>query len=205
MEDRERTLVVLLSMHRSGSSVTTSILERLGMSLGPFDLIDANSSNPYGHFEAIPFYRLNRQIQGLAYGFMDDLPESPQILARFCETRGEWNEDIHIPQEFFDEGRSLVRALLDSGQVSGFKDPRTVLTWPFWQQILAGFPEVRVVPLVLLRSPHEIAMSLVTRRAGWIGYWDSLDVAAVHLRRQKLILEMPSRRFPVSASAASII
>jgi len=196
MEDHERTLVVLLSMHRCGSSVTASILQKLGMSLGPFELIGADTGNPYGHFEAVPFHRLNRQIQGLVYGFTDDLPGSPQVAARFCETRGEWDEAIHIPQELFDEGRSLIRTLLDSGQVSGFKDPRTVLTWPFWKQVLADFPEVRVIPLGLLRSPHEIAMSVVTRRSGWRGYWDSLDVIAVHLHRQKLILESAGTPVP---------
>ena len=73
MEDRERTLVALLSMHRSGSSLTTQVLQRLGMSLGPFELIGAEPTNPYGHFEAEPFHRLNRRIQNLAYGFADDL------------------------------------------------------------------------------------------------------------------------------------
>jgi hypothetical protein len=189
MDDRERALVVLLSMHRCGSSVTTAILQRLGMSLGPFDLIDANASNPSGHFEAIPFHRLNRQIQGLVYGFMDDLPGSPQITARFCETRGEWDDGIHIPDELLEEGQALIRTLLASGPVSGFKDPRTVLTWPFWKRVLSNFPDVRVIPFGLLRSPHEIAMSLVTRRAGWRGYWEALDVIAIHLRRQKLVLE----------------
>ncbi len=196
MDDRERTLVVLLSMHRCGSSLTASILQRLGMSLGPFELIGADAGNPHGHFEAIPFHRLNRQIQGLAYGFMDDLPGSPQIAARFSETRGEWDDAIHIPQELLDEGRGMIRELLDSGQVSGFKDPRTVLTWPFWNRVLIDFPDVRVIPLGLLRSPHEIAMSLVTRRSGWRGYWESLDVIAIHLRRQKLILESAGTPVP---------
>ena len=36
MDDCERTLVVFLSMHRSGSSLATQILHRMGMSLGPF-------------------------------------------------------------------------------------------------------------------------------------------------------------------------
>ena len=88
----------------------------------------------------------------------------------------------------FDEGRSLLRALIDSGDVSGFKDPRTVLTWPFWVRVFKDFPGLRIVPVSLLRSPHEIAMSLVTRRNGWCGYWNSLDVVAVHLRRQMAIL-----------------
>jgi hypothetical protein len=32
-------------------------------------------------------------------------------------------------------------------------------------------------------------MSLVSRRKGWCSYWDSLDAIAVHLRRQKAILD----------------
>jgi hypothetical protein len=196
MEDRERTLIILLSMHRCGSSLTTRVLERLGMSLGPFELIGAEPTNPYGHFEALPFVLLNRRIQSLVFGFTDDLPESPDVLERFGETKGRWAPDTYVPEEFLAEGRSLIRTLIDSGQVSGFKDPRTVLTWPFWERVLASFPDLRVMPLGLIRSPHEIAMSLVNRRGGWRGYWPSLDVIAVHFRRQQEILESRPDRIP---------
>ncbi len=188
MEDAGRTLVILLTMHRCGSSLTTRVLQRLGMSLGPFELYGALPSNPHGHFESVPFVKLNRQVQKLALGFPDDLPESPETLAHFLETKGDWDERTLIPDELFAEARSLISALVDSGPVSGFKDPRTILTWPFWQRVLEDFPGLRVVPIALLRSPHEIAMSLVTRRNGWCGYWTSLDIVAVHLERQKAIL-----------------
>jgi hypothetical protein len=188
MEDAGRTLVILLTMHRCGSSLTTRVLQRLGMSLGPFELYGGLPSNPHGHFESVPFVKLNRQVQKLAFGFCDDLPESPETLAHFLETKGDWDEGTLIPDELFAEARSLIRALVDSGQVSGFKDPRTILTWPFWKRVLESFPGLRVVPVALLRSPHEIAMSLVTRRHGWCGYWTSLDIVAVHLERQKAIL-----------------
>jgi len=46
-----------------------------------------------------------------------------------------------------------------------------------------------VVPVALLRSPHEIAMSLFTLRGGECGYWMCLDVVAVHLRRLHAIVE----------------
>ena len=149
-----------------------------------------------GTSEAVPFHGLNRQIQNLAYGFADDLPETPDVLDRFCESGGRWNPDIYIPDEIFAEGRSLVRTLIDSGEVSGFKDPRTVLTWPFWERVFADFPDVRIVPQGLIRSPHEIAMSLVTRRSGWRGYWSSLDVIAVHFQKQKQILESRDQAVP---------
>ena len=196
MEDREHTLIVLLSMHRCGSSLTAQVLQRLGMSLGPFDLIGAEPTNPYGHFEALPFHHLNRRIQNLVFGFADDLPESPEVLARFCETKGRWDPGTYVPEEFLDEGRSLIRTLIDSGGVSGFKDPRTVLTWPFWERVLASFPGLRTIPLGLIRSPHEVAMSLVTRRGGWRGYWTSLDVIAIHFRRLKQILDSQPQQLP---------
>ena len=189
MDDAQRTLIVLLSMHRCGSSYTASVLQRLGMSLGPFELNGAAPSNPYGHFEAVPFLILNRRVQEIALGFPDDLPTSSEGLASFKETQGVWPESTAIPEELYDEGRSLIRTMIESGEISGFKDPRTVLTWPFWERVFNDFPGLRIVPISLLRSPHEIAMSLVTRRDGWVGYWTSLDVVAVHLRRQKAILE----------------
>ncbi len=188
MDDPKRTLVVILSMHRSGSSLTSQTLQRLGMSLGPFELNGAAPSNPYGHFEAVPFMLLNQQILSLAHGFKDDLPDSPEILSRFVASDGVWTSGVHIPDELYDQGRAMVRALVDSGPVSGFKDPRTVLAWPFWRDVFESFPEVRVVPLGLVRSPHEIAMSLVTRRVGMLSYWDSLDMVGVHLSRIRAIL-----------------
>ncbi len=196
MEDRERTLIVLLTMHRCGSSFTTQVLAHLGMSLGPFPLDGARPSNPYGQFEALPFQDLNRRVQNLAFGFTEDLPETEEVLERFIGTKGRWNHDICIPEEYLAEGRSLVRTLIDSGEVSGFKDPRTVLTWPFWQRVLESFPDLRVIPLGLIRSPHEIAMSLVTRSSGWLPYWTSLDVIAVHFGRQQQILESRQDQIP---------
>jgi hypothetical protein len=189
MEESTRTLVILLSMHRCGSSLTANVLQRLGLSLGPFELNGAAPSNPFGHFEALPFLWLNRELQELAFGFKDDLSSSPQVHARFCQTEGEWPAEIPFPEDLLERGRSLIRALVNSGKVSGFKDPRTILTWPFWRRVLEDFPALRVVPLSLVRSPHEIAMSLVSRRKGWCSYWNSLDVIAVHLRRQKAILD----------------
>ena len=152
------------------------------MSLGPFPLMGAHSSNIYGHYESLPFYMLNRKLQEIALGFPDDVPKSEEVQTRFLEGKGIWRKGVRIPDELFDEGRRLITGLVGSGVVSGFKDPRTVLTWPFWLQVLEEFPSLRVVVVPLLRSPHEIAMSLCTRSDGALGYWASLDLIAVHFR-----------------------
>lgn len=185
MDGPNRKLVVLMCMHRSGSSLTANILQQLGMSLGPFELIAAAPSNPYGHFESIPFHSLNRRIQEWAFGFADDLPEDPAVLARFLQTQAAWPDERTLPEEWLEEGERITRVLIESGPVSGFKDPRTVLVWPFWRKVFDRIEGVDVVSASLLRSPHEIAMSLCTRSKGNMPYWSAIDVVGVHLARMK--------------------
>jgi hypothetical protein len=189
MSDIGRTIVVILSMHRSGSSLSTSILQGHGMSLGPFELLGGNSGNPHGHFEAQPILDLSRKVQRLAFGFSEDVPVSPKILSAFLKSQGACADRVEIPEELIERGRELMRRLIGSAPISGFKDPRTALIWPFWRRVLAAFPEVRVVPVVLLRSPHEIAMSLFTRSRGKLSYRTCLDVTAVNLRRMAAIVD----------------
>ena len=111
-------------------------------------------------------------------------------MAAFLATEGRWDDWAEqVPEEYVQRGRSLIRTLLDSGKISGFKDPRTVLLWPFWRRVLSAFPGVRVVPVALLRSPHEIAMSLFTRFESGSGYWTCLDVVAVHFQQLQAIIE----------------
>jgi hypothetical protein len=159
------------------------------MSLGPFQLHGADAFNRHGHFEAQPIQDLNKEVQVLAFGFSEDIPDSPEILGRFLESQGMWDDRTEIPEDLVERGRELIRRLVESGPISGFKDPRTVLIWPFWRRVLEAFPEVRLVPIVLLRTPHEIAMSLFTRSRSAQSYRTCLDVTAVHLRRLAAIVD----------------
>ncbi len=182
-----KTLVPILCMHRSGSSLATNVLAELGMSLGPFTMLGAAPDNPRGFFEAHEFCNLNQAVQDRAFGFSGDMPRTPKTLQRFVESEGCWPA-FDVPPEWLDRGRELVQRLVASGDVSGFKDPRVPLVWPFWAEVLRRIPGLRVVPVVLLRSPHEIAMSIFMRSKGWFDYGDALDATAVHYRRIAAIL-----------------
>ena len=182
-----KTLVPILCMHRSGSSLATNVLAELGMSLGPFTMLSAAPDNPRGFFEAHEFCNLNQAVQDRAFGFSGDMPRTPETLQRFVESEGCWPA-FDVPPEWLDRGRELVQRLVASGDVSGFKDPRVPLVWPFWAEVLRRIPGLRVVPVVLLRSPHEIAMSIFMRSKGWFDYGDALDATAVHYRRIAAIL-----------------
>ncbi|MEI8372911.1 MAG: hypothetical protein WCJ35_08760 [Planctomycetota bacterium] len=178
-----KTLVPILCMHRSGSSLTTNVLFELGMSLGPFTAILGAPANPHGHFESREFYILNQVVQDHAFGFADDMPESPETLQRFVESGGRWPDGVDLPPSWLDQGEDLVRRLVASGTVSGFKDPRVPLVWPFWVEVFRRFPGLCVIPVVLLRSPQEIAMSIFMRSQGRFDYCDALDVTAAHFQR----------------------
>jgi hypothetical protein len=180
---RGRRLVVMLTMHRSGSSVTTALFQQLGMSLGPFELLEPTPWNEHGHFEARPFHILNRELQAQVFGFSDDVPGTREKLVDYCRCDGCWDPDTVIGPEAYQRGSAMLRELVESGTISGFKDPRTLLIWPFWQKVFAEFPGLEIIPVFLTRSPHEIAMSIFNRARGAVAYEDALDVTAVHFRR----------------------
>jgi hypothetical protein len=192
-----RRLIVFLCMHRTGSSLATDMLAQVGMALGPYELVGASESNKYGHFESVPFHGLNRELQQLAFGFSDDLPDSPDTLRRLVACAGRWPSDMALPLTARERARELLEGLIASGPISGFKDPRTLLTWPFWRDVLAEFPGLEVVPLFLVRSPHEIAMSIFSRAKGALSYFDALDVTAVHFRRMLAVRADVSGPCPV--------
>ncbi len=183
----ERTLVVVLCMHRCGSSFMTNLLERLGMSLGPFDRLAPSQWNKHGYFEAAPLTALNDELQAKFLGFDGAGPGPPEVFQRFRRSEGRWPAEPPVPDELLRCGKDLVEQLLASGPIVGFKDPRTVLTWPFWRRVFQEMPGVGIAPVMLVRSPHEIATSLFHWAQGEMTYRQALDLVEVHFKRMLAI------------------
>lgn len=184
---KRKTLVAILSMHRSGSSVTTNVLQALGMSLGPFELLGATPFNKYGHFEPEPLVALDREIHREAHGYADEeVYHAPDLMRRLERTRGQWR-GRRVRKEWLERGREILDELIASGEVAGFKDPRVPLIWPFWRRLIAERTDVRTVLLFLVRSPHEVAMSVFMRSAGEIPYDRALTACSAHLRQMHRI------------------
>lgn len=105
--------IVILGMHRSGTSMVAGILNKMGVNMGE-DLLGKNPSNPFGHFEDRDFYNMNRNI--------------------LCNAGGSWEippleKDILEQKENFDERiRSLIEKKNNYYNNWGWKDPRTSLT-----------------------------------------------------------------------------
>ncbi len=142
-----RRVVCVLGMHRSGTSVATRVLNLLGISLGPTEhLGTATPDNPKGFWEHQPILNLNIEILERLGGNWHEPPPFPpgwETTPEFADLR--------------QKARALVAQNFASGEW-GWKEPRTCLTLPFWQQVL---PPLRY--LICVRSPMEVAASLEKR------------------------------------------
>lgn len=70
--------VVVLGMHRSGTSLIAGILQKLGVDMGKKQL-GPHFSNPLGHFENIDFIKMDDKILAHAGGEWDNPPSIKKI------------------------------------------------------------------------------------------------------------------------------
>jgi hypothetical protein len=144
----DQVVVCVLGMHRSGTSLVSRMLNLLGVHLGSEDrLLPGCTSNPKGHWEHAAFVELN-----------------DQILSRYG---GSWNEPPSLPRhwqngrditELRENARQFVIAQFAAERLWGWKDPRTCLTLPLWQELIGPMRYV-----VCVRNPRSVAASLARR------------------------------------------
>jgi hypothetical protein len=142
---RKPIAVLVLGMHRSGTSLATEILGKLGLWIGTEQhLIGASPYNPRGHFEMLAGVEFNNEVLRHAGGTWDHPPSIESI-------------DALAPTI-----RPSVDAWFGGRSAWAFKDPRLCLTLPVWIPALAAC-DVRIV--YIRRDPLAVARSLVTRNA----------------------------------------
>ncbi|QPN60974.1 glycosyltransferase [Synechococcus sp. CBW1002] len=158
------SLILLVGMHRSGTSLLGSLLPALGVPL-PGDLIAGDAHNPEGYYERSDITALQEQL----------------LIAM-----GQWWPSeagvLHRPEGWLDfpavrsAAESLDRLLAQEQRRQlgpwAIKDPRTCLLLPLWRQVAAQ----RGVPLKLVlsvRDPAEVMVSLLQRdrRAAGMTAW----------------------------------
>ena len=141
-------IVLVLGMHRSGTSLVAGLLQGMGINMGD-ELITADRFNPYGYYEDTDFFHLNREILRAAGGNWAEPPGAREILAV-----GRW---------FGPEMSNLVDYKRTRARGDwGWKDPRTCLTAELWLAHLQG-DEVRLVHVD--RDPDAVVGSLMRRQA----------------------------------------
>jgi GT2 family glycosyltransferase len=141
------TTVVVLGMHRSGTSCVTHALHRAGMHLGSDLMNESSFDNLEGHWEAWEAVRINEAILAASGAAWNHVPPGLSLIA----------------PEGIDSWIASFLGQLNAHSVSGFKDPRTLITFPLWQPHLRG---ARIV--ACLRHPYNVAHSL-SKRTGEYG------------------------------------
>ena len=120
----KKSFVLVLGCHRSGTSVTTKVLEILGCNLGDEILLANPESNPLGHFENLAALEFNENLlKQLRTDWQD-----PQPL------RGNnYFEEIQHQTELLLE--TLILELLEKG-ITALKKPRVTFLLDLWAPVL---------------------------------------------------------------------
>ncbi len=146
-------VLVITGMHRSGTSLVASLLERGGLHLGE-NLLPADQGNPRGYYEDLDFYRFHSEA-------LENRQQSLSIVEDFLF-------------EPTSSERCRAKAIVAARRHRGFwgwKDPRTALFLDFWNEQL---PDARF--LFLFRHPLDVLLSLVRRGdVNCLGLTEGLD------------------------------
>jgi glycosyltransferase involved in cell wall biosynthesis len=141
------TCVLVLGVHRSGTSALTRCLNLVGMDLGS-NLLSPAKMNAKGFWEHGDAVRINDQLlEALELYWYDlgPLPDGWLTSAAADAAR--------------DEIRMIVKRDFDSVPLWGLKDPRLCRLAPLWIEVLQEMG-IRVVSVFMIRSPMEVAESL---------------------------------------------
>ena len=141
------TALIIAGMHRSGTSLTASLFQSLGVNIGE-KLLGPELGNIRGHFEDIEFVELHKKI--LRSQHIDDLGSN-------LET-----QEIVVKKPNLKIARKLIKNRQEENEKShkiwGWKDPRTTLFLNFWLKLL---PDAKFI--FVYRSPWEVVDSLYRR------------------------------------------
>ena len=143
MEDRaiEQSVLAIAGMHRSGTSLATSLLQSSGVFIGD-RLMGGGTGNSRGHFEDWDFVDLHRDA-----------------LTSLGINREGWTTqtDLSFPDEYVKRAKDLITAR-QGYPVWGWKDPRSTLFLSCWSQLVW---EIKFV--FIYRSPWDVVDSLFRR------------------------------------------
>jgi hypothetical protein len=174
----KKTALLVLGMHRSGTSALTGVLSKLGFDL-PATLLPANANNTQGYFESGEIYRLNNAILELGGSAWYD----PRLISPAWQA-GPWLNT------FRENALSLLRSELGESSCFVLKEPRMCRLMGFWLPVLEEFG-AEVCAAHIIRNPWEVANSLQKRNKMplllgvlcWMGHVLAAEASTRQLRR----------------------
>lgn len=150
MTDTKKTIVVVLGMHRSGTSALTRGLSVLGVELGD-SLLPAQADNSKGFWEDQDINELNIELMAALGTSWDSLAP---LTAKQCLSEA--------ALAFLPKAKVLLQEKMVEHALFGIKDPRVSVLLPFWQRVFSELA-LKVQYVIALRSPLSVASSLAKR------------------------------------------
>lgn len=143
--------VIVVGMHRSGTSALAGALGALGADLSD-DLVAAQTDNVRGYFEHRGVLQLHEDVLAAVSSAWDDISPPDWEIRR---TRPEL-------AAFHDSLRQLLESAFDDSPLWAVKDPRLSRLLPLWKPVLEELA-VTVHVVITCRSAWEVAGSLARR------------------------------------------
>lgn len=147
-----KKLIVVLGMHRSGTSVLARSLEAFRINLGSSAPVKKGPDNPRGYWEDSDFVALNEEIFSYLKAEWFHLARLSAADLWKLESAG-----------FFERASELLQKRVEKNPIYGLKDPRIPRLMPFWRRVFlqSGY-DVRY--LCAVRHPLSVAESLKKRQ-----------------------------------------
>lgn len=144
--------IIVLGMHRSGTSLITNIVRNWGTYLGPVErLIRPDRWNPLGYWEYKPMVDFNRELLR-AVGASWFRPPREESLCALEALAGD--------PTYRAKALELICVMEAQPRPWVWKDPRLSILLPFWSRLWG-----RVLYIVAIRDPMAIAKSLARRNS----------------------------------------
>jgi hypothetical protein len=156
----QQSPIIIMGMHRSGTSLVTRLIENLGVFLG--NDLDRNHESNF-------FKSINEKLIRDAGGNWDN-PKPIKWLFEDVQIRNCYfqyiKDQINSHQKFKYLGYFKRNSM---NNIWGWKDPRNTFTAPIWRDI---YPKSKMI--IVERHGLDVALSLIKRRQEYLRYNQAL-------------------------------
>lgn len=164
--------ICILGMHRSGTSTITRSLNLLGVYLGKDkDIIPPYPENPEGFWERWDIYHLQEALLAALKRSWDTAMPFPDG----------WQTAAEL-QPFKSELAGLIKENFADVALWGWKDPRSMLLFDIWKDVLADL-NTGLSVVFAVRNPLDVARSLEKRNGFTLdkgfGIWFNYNISAL--------------------------
>ena len=148
---KNKKIIVVLGMHRSGTSAITRGLHVLGVQFGDKMMPPVDDDNPKGYWEDIDLNTLNVEILHAIGSDWRRVGVIDSSDVKFLHEQG-----------YFLRALELIRAKTGEVALFAFKDPRVAILMPFWKEVFTHC-QLDVSYILAVRHPLSVVKSLIKR------------------------------------------